>query len=62
MTDHRSIPGAHLARIGKLLDKIRLDNNNVGDLAVFDPFFYGGSRPRRRKRDIGAVASRGDRM
>src|SRR5581483_10170594 len=40
MTDHRPIPGAHFTRIGQLLDKVRLDDNDVGDLAVFDLLFY----------------------
>ena len=42
MTDHRSILSAHFAGTGKLLDKIRLDDDNVGDVAVFDSLFYGG--------------------
>ena len=56
VADHRSIPGAHFARIGKRLDKIRLDDNNVGDLAVFDPLFYGGPRVARQSHLIVRLA------
>jgi hypothetical protein len=48
VADHRSIPGAHFTRIGKRLDKIRLNDNNVGNLAVFDLLLYDGPRVARQ--------------
>lgn len=35
-------PARTLPEIGKRLDKIRLDDSNVDDLAAFNPFFMTG--------------------
>ena len=50
--DYRSVPGAHFSRFGKLLHKVRLYNNDVGDFAALNPLFYGGPGVTRQRHRI----------
>lgn len=40
VADYRSVPGAQLAYLRKLLGEVRLNDNNVGLFTVFNPRLY----------------------